>query len=198
MTNITIEMIKELRDKTQASLSDVKKVLEETDGDIEEAAKQLRVRGAAIAEKRGDRAANAGVVDAYIHSNGKVGVLLDLRTETDFVANTDEFKALAHDLALHIAAAGPRYVRPDDIPEEVVAEEKRLITEQYADSGKPAEIIEKIVDGKVRSLGEEIALLPQAFVKNPDKTIQDVLDEAVAKFGEKITVARFTRFEVGE
>ena len=198
MADITIEMIKELRDKTQASLSDVKKVLEETDGDIEEAAKQLRVRGAAIAEKRGDRAANAGVVDAYIHSNGKVGVLIDLRTETDFVANTDEFKALAHDLALHIAASSPRYVSPDDIPEEVRAEEKRLITEQYADSGKPAEIVEKIVDGKIRSLGEEISLLPQTFVKNPDKTIQDVLDEAVAKFGEKISVARFTRFEVGE
>ena len=198
MADVTLEMIKELRERTQASLADVKKVLEETEGDIEEAAKQLRVRGAAIAQKRGDRAANAGTVDAYIHSNGKVGVLIDLRSETDFVANTDEFKALAHDLALHIAAAAPRYVAPEDIPDEVVAEEKRLISEQYADSGKPADIIEKIVDGKVRSLGEEIALLPQTFVKNPDKTIQDVLDEAVAKFGEKITVARFERFVVGE
>ena len=197
MAEVTLAMIKELRDMTQASFADCKKILEEVDGDVEEAAKQLRVRGAAIAEKRGDRAANAGVIDAYVHANGKIGVLLDLRTETDFVANTDEFKALAHDIALHIAAAAPRYVSAEDIPEDVIEEEKRLITQQYADSGKPADIVAKIVDGKVRSLGEEIALLPQTFVKDPDKTIQTILDEAVAKFGEKITVNGFTRMEIG-
>ncbi len=197
MADVTLDQIKELRDRTQASFSDVKKVLEETGGDIDEAAKQLRVRGAAIAEKRGDRDANAGVIEAYIHGNGKIGVLLDLRTETDFVANTDDFKALAHDIALHIAASAPRYVSPDEIPEDVKVEEKRLITQQFADSGKPAEIIERIVEGKLKSLAEEITLLPQSFVKNPDKTIQDILDEAVARFGEKITIKAFTRMEIG-
>lgn len=197
MADVTLDQIKELRDRTQASFSDVKKVLEETGGDIDEAAKQLRVRGAAIAEKRGDRDANAGVIEAYIHGNGKIGVLLDLRTETDFVANTDDFKALAHDIALHIAASAPRYVSPDEIPEDVKVEEKRLITQQFADSGKPAEIIERIVEGKLKSLAEEITLLPQSFVKNPDKTIQDILDEAVSRFGEKITIKAFTRMEIG-
>lgn len=197
MADVTLDQIKELRDMTQASFADVKKVLEETGGDVEEAAKQLRVRGAAIAEKRGDREANAGIIEAYVHGNGKIGVLLDLRTETDFVANTDEFKALAHDIALHIAASSPRYVSPDEIPKEVQEEEKRLITQQFADSGKPAEIIEKIVEGKLRSLAEEITLLPQAFVKDTDKTIQDILDEAVARFGEKVTINGFSRMQIG-
>ena len=195
--DVSVQQIKELREMTQASFADCKNVLEETDGDIEEAAKQLRVRGAAIAEKRGGREANAGVIDAYIHVNGTIGVLVDLRSETDFVANTEEFKALAHDIALHVAASAPRYVSPEDIPEEVTQEEKRLITQQFADSGKPPEIIEKIVTGKLKSMAQEIALLSQAFVKDPDKTIQDVVDEAVAKFGEKIYVKRFERFEIG-
>lgn len=197
MAEITLDQIKELRDRTQASFADCKAILEETAGDVEEAAKQLRVRGAAIAEKRGDRDANAGVIESYIHANGKIGVLLDLRTETDFVANTDEFKALAHDIALHIAAAAPRYVSVEDIPKEVRDEEERLISQQFEDSGKPAEIIEKIIAGKLNSLAEEIALMPQAFVKNPDKTIQNIIDEAVVKFGEKITVNGFSRMQIG-
>jgi len=198
MSGITIDLIKQLRDRTQASFADCKNVLEETNGDLEEAAKQLRVRGAAIAEKRGDREANAGIVDAYIHSNGKLGVLLDLRTETDFVAKTEEFRALAHDIALHIAAAAPRYIRADEIPDTDREDEKRLIMQQFAESGKPANVVEKIVEGKLASLAKDICLLEQAFVKDQGKTVQNVLDEAVAKFGEKVTVARFARMQVGE
>ena len=196
MSSISLDQIKELRERTQASFADCKVVLEETGGDIEEAVKRLRVRGADIAEKREGHEANAGVIDAYIHSNGKIGVLVDLRTETDFVAKTEEFKALAHDVALHIAAANPRYLKPEDIPEEVREEEKRLIAQQFADSGKPPEIVGKIVEGKLQSMAKDICLLPQPFVKDPDKTVQNVIDEAVAKFGEKIEIAHFARLEI--
>lgn len=196
MAEVSIDQIKELRAKTQASFADCREALEETGGDIEEAAKRLRVKGAAIAEKRGDRETAAGVIEAYIHSNGRIGVLVDLRAETDFVARSDEFKKLAHELALHVAASNPRYVAPDDIPDDVRDEEKRLVAQQFAGSGKPPEVLEKITQGKLEALAKEICLLTQPFVKDPDKTVQEVLDEAVAKFGEKVVVERFERFEI--
>lgn len=196
MAEVSIELIKELRNRTQASFADCKAALEETGGDLEEAAKRLRVRGAAIAEKRGDREAGAGIIEAYIHGNGKIGVLLDLRTETDFVARSPEFKALAHDIAMHVAAASPRYLTAEEIPEDVRAEEKRLIEQQFAGSGKPPQVVEKIVEGKLNSLAKDICLLSQPFVKDPGKTIQNIVDEAVAKFGEKVAVKRFERFQI--
>ena len=194
--SISIDLIKELRARTQASFADCREVLEETSGDIEEAAKRLRMRGAAIAEKRGSRDTNAGIVEAYVHSNAKIGVLVDLRSETDFVARSDEFKKLAHDLALHIAAAKPRFLSASDIPEDVLAEEKRLVTQQFQGSGKPPQVVEKIVLGKIQSLGKEICLLEQPFVKDPAKSVKSLLDEAVAKFGESIKIAAFSRLEI--
>ena len=193
---VPIELIKELRARTQASFADCRQALEETEGDLEEAAKRLRVRGAVIAEKRSGRDTDAGIVEAYIHSNSRVGVLVDLHAETDFVARSGEFKALAHDLALHIAAANPRYVSPDDIPEEARVEERRLITQQFQDSGKPPQVLEKIIEGKITAMAKEVCLLAQPFVKDSDKTVQDVLDEAVAKFGEKVIVKRFVRYQI--
>lgn len=193
-SNISLDLIKELRARTQASFADCRTALEEAGGDLDEAAKRLRIRGAAIAEKRGAREAGAGTIEAYVHGNGKIGVLVELRTETDFVARSEEFKRLAHDLALHVAAANPQYRSPEEIPDAVRAEEKRLIEQQFAGSGKPPQVIEKIVAGKIEALAKDICLLSQPFVKNPDATVQDVLDEAVARFGERVTVARFSRF----
>lgn len=196
MSTIDPALIKALRERTQASFADCRTALEETRGDVEEAAKRLRIRGAAIAEKRGDRETNAGIIEAYVHTNSKIGVLVDLRSETDFVARSDEFKKLAHDLALHVAAARPRYLSAEDIPEEVREEEKRLIAQQFAGSGKPPQVLEKIVEGKLQALSKEICLLEQPFVKDPDKTVQNLLEEAVAKFGEKIQIAGFSRREI--
>lgn len=196
MTTVTLDLIKELRARTQASFADCRTALEEAGGDLDEAAKRLRLRGAAIAEKRGDRDAGAGIIDTYVHGNGKIGVLLELRTETDFVARSEEFKRLAHDLALHIAAANPQYRTPEEIPEAVRVEEARLIEQQFMESGKPPQVIEKIVAGKIDALAKDICLLSQPFVKDPAKTVQDILDEAVAKFGEKITVRRFVRYQI--
>lgn len=192
--SVSVELIKQLRDRTQASFADCKAVLEETNGDLEEAAKKLRIRGAAIAEKRGDRTAASGIIEAYVHSNAKIGVLLELSAETDFVSRSPDFKAVAHDIALHIAAANPKYVSADEIPQDVKDEEKRLIEEQFKGSGKTPKIIEKIVSGKIETMAKDLCLLSQAFVKDPTKTVQDVLNEAVAKFGEKITVGKFVRF----
>lgn len=196
MADVSIDHIKELRERTQASLADCRQALEETGGNIDEAMKELRAKGASVAEKRGDREAAAGRVEAYVHGEGSIGVLVEVRSETDFVARSPEFQELAHELALHVAASAPRYVREEEIPDEVKDEERELIKKQFQDAGKPEDVMAKIVEGKLAARAKELCLLEQPFVKDPDKTVQDVLDEAMAKFGEKVTVTRFARFEV--
>ena len=198
MTGYSVEILKDLRAKTNASLADCKKVLEETRGDMEKAEKLLKTRGLAIAAKKSGRTAREGTIASYIHSNGKIGVLVELHCETDFVARAPEFKQLAHDLALHIAASAPKYVSGQDIPNEILEEEKRIISQDFAKSGKPQQIIDKIVLGKLTALEAEITLLGQSFVKDPNRTVQQVITEAIAKFGEKIEVGRFTHLILGQ
>ncbi len=195
---ISAQEVKELRDRTGAGMMDCKKALEETEGDMEAAIDVLRSRGAAKAAKRADKAANEGRVGHYVHFGGKIGVLVELNCETDFVANTDEFQDLARDLAMHVAASGPIAVAVDDVPDETVDRERKVFLEQAREEGKPEHIREKIVEGKLRKFFEENVLLEQAFVKDTDRTIQDLIDEATVQMGEKIEIARFVRYEVGE
>ena len=179
-------------------MMDCKKALQETDGDMEAAVDFLRAKGAAKAAKRAAKAANEGTIGSYIHFGGKVGVMVELNCETDFVAKTDDFLALAKDLAMHVAASNPVAVAPDDIPDEVVEREKAVFLEQIKNEGKPEHIAEKIVEGKLRKFFEESSLLKQPFVKDPDKSVENLITEVSAKTGEKIEVARFARFQVGE
>ncbi len=178
-------------------MMDCKKALEETGGDIERAIDLLRTRGAAKAAKRAERDTNEGTIGYYLHHGARIGVLVELNCETDFVANTDAFKALARDLAMHIAAAQPLSVSPDDVPEDVLARERQIYVEQVKAEGKPEKIWDKIVEGKMRKFFEDSTLLKQPFVKNPDQTIEDLITEVSAKTGEKIRVTRFSRLEVG-
>jgi len=194
---ITAKEVKELRDRTGAGMMDCKRALQETDGDMEAAVDVLRSRGAAKAAKRADKAANEGKIGHYVHFGGRIGVLVELNCETDFVANTDEFEELARELAMHIAAADPIAVSAEDIPEDVVERERKIFLEQAAEEGKPENIREKIVEGKLRKFYEQNALLNQDFVKDPDRTIQDLLDEATTQMGEKLEISRFVRYEVG-
>jgi elongation factor Ts len=194
---ISAKDVKALRDRTGAGMMDCKKALEETNGDMEAAIDYLRAKGAAKAAKRAAKAANEGTIGSYLHFGGKVGVMVELNCETDFVAKTEEFLQLAKDLAMHIAAASPLAVRPEDLPEAVVERERSVFLEQVKNEGKPAHIAEKIVEGKLRKFYEENTLLKQAFVKNTDRTIEEIITEASAKTGERIEVARFARFQVG-
>jgi elongation factor Ts len=190
-------MVKDLRDKTQAGMMDCKKALEKTDGDMEKAVDLLRQKGLAVAAKRAGRATSEGVIETYIHAGGKLGVMVELGCETDFVAKNDDFREFARDLAMHIAAANPVSVSRDEVPAEVVAREKEIYVQQALDSGKPEAIVEKIVSGKVEKFLAEIVLLEQKFVKNPDLSIQDILNELVGRIGENISIKRFARFQVG-
>nr|WP_321464814.1 translation elongation factor Ts [uncultured Desulfobulbus sp.] len=194
---ITSQMVKELRDKTNAGMMDCKKALTETDGDMEKAVDLLRQKGLAVAAKRADRETKEGVVECYIHAGGKLGVMVEVGCETDFVAKTDDFKAFAKDIAMHIAAVNPVAINRDDVPAELVAREKEIYVKQALDSGKPEQIVEKIVSGKMEKYLAEICLLEQKFVKNPDLSIQDLLNELVAKMGENISVKQFARFQIG-
>lgn len=189
-----------LRERTGVGINDCKKALEEANGDIEKAVELLREKGMASAAKKAGRIAAEGIVDSYIHLGGKVGVLLEVNCETDFVARGDKFKALVHDIALHIAAAKPEYVNEDEIPAEKIAQERKILTEQALNEPKPkpAAVIEKMVEGRIKKYLEEIVLMDQKFVKNPDKTIRDLVNEATASIGEKISVRRFVRYEMGE
>ena len=195
---ITMEMIKELRERTGAGLMDVKKALEIAEGDMEKAAEELRKMGLAKAEKKLAREANEGLVYAYIHPGNRVGVLVEVNCETDFVAHTDEFKQLVHDIALQIAAMKPVAVRREDIPEEVLEKEKEIIRAQFEGSGKPPQVIEKIVEGKLNTFFKERVLMEQDFIKDPGKTIQELVKETIGKLGENIVVRRFCRFELGQ
>lgn len=194
---ITTKMVKDLRDKTQAGMMDCKKALESTGGDMEKAVDLLRQKGLAVAAKRANRATSEGVVATYIHAGGKLGVMVELGCETDFVAKNDDFKEFARDLAMHIAAANPIAISREEVPAQVIAREKDIFVQQALDSGKPEAIVEKMVSGKIEKFLAEVALLEQKFVKNPDLSIQDLLNELVGKMGENISVKRFARFQVG-
>ena len=202
MAEVTAAMVKELRERTQAGMMDCKKALVESNGNMDAAIEYLREKGLAAANKKSGRIAAEGAVESYIHMGGKIGVLVEINCETDFVGKTDTFKALCHDVAMHIAAAAPEYVSKDEIPAERLEDERRIAREQVMNdeknSKKPAAIIDKIVDGRIEKFCKEICLLDQPFVKNPDITIQQLLQEATLATGEKTTIRRFVRYQLGE
>ena len=195
--NITSQMVKELRDKTNAGMMDCKKALGETDGDLEKAVDLLRQKGLAVAAKRAGRETKEGVVVSYIHAGGKLGVMVEVGCETDFVAKTDDFKAFAKDIAMHIAAVNPLALSRDEVPSDVLQREKDIYINQALESGKPPQIVEKMIGGKVEKYLAEICLLEQKYVKNDQLTIQDLLNELVAKMGENISIKKFARFQIG-
>jgi elongation factor Ts len=198
MAEIKAADVKALRDRTGAGMMDCKRALEENSGNIDAAIEWLRKKGAAAAEKRIGREAREGVIESYIHHSRNVGVLVELNCETDFVARTDEFRELARDLAMHIAATDPLAVAPEDIPAEIVERERSIFLAQAMEEGKPEHIAEKIVEGRLRKFYEERTLLEQKYVKNPDVAVASRILETQAKLGERIAVARFIRYQVGE
>ncbi|KAB2960681.1 MAG: translation elongation factor Ts [Thermoanaerobaculia bacterium] len=195
---VTAQMVKELRERTGAGMMDCKAALAETQGDMEKAVDLLRKKGLAAAAKKAGRVAAEGAVGSYIHAGGKIGVLVEVNCETDFVAKTEQFQQLVKDVAMHIAAAEPRFVRREEVTADVLERERAIYREQAAATGKPANVIEKIVDGKVEKFYGEACLLEQPFVKNPDQTVGQLVTDAVAKIGENIQVRRFARFKLGE
>lgn len=195
---ITAKQVNDLREKTGAGMMDCKKALIEANGDVEKAIEILREKGIAKAQKKQSRIAAEGIVDSYIHAGGKVGVLVEVNCETDFVARGDKFRALVHDIALQIAATRPLVVRVEELDKELVAKEREIYKAQVIESGKPANIVDKIVDGMVQKYYKEVVLMEQAFVKDPSKTITDIITEATQTIGEKITIRRFVCFEMGE
>ena len=197
-TMVSPKDVKELRDRTGAGMMDCKKALEESGGNIDKAVEYLRKTGAAKAEKRAGRTATEGVIGHYLHHNGKIAVLVELNCETDFVARNEEFVQVARYLAEHVAAAAPMAVDKDQIPAEKVEQERRIFIEQVKQSGKPANMIEKIVDGKIEAYYKDVALLHQAWVRDPKKTVGDLVKELSAKTGENIQVRRFVRYQLGE
>ena len=197
MAEITTEMVKALREATNAGVLDCKKALTETGGDFEAAVEILRKKGLATAAKKASREANEGLVGTYVHPGSKIATLIEVNCETDFVARTDEFQQLARDLAMHVTASRPLFVSRDDVPAALIAKEKEVYAEQMVNSGKPAQVIEKIVEGKLDKWYSEVCLLEQPFVKDPDLTIQALLTERIASLGENIKVRRFSRLEVG-
>jgi len=194
---ITSQMVKELRDKTNAGMMDCKKSLTETEGDMEKAVDFLRQKGLAVAQKRASRATSEGTIQTYIHAGGKLGVMVEVSCETDFVAKTDDFKNFTRDIAMHVAASSPVAIQREEVSAELVAREKEIYKQQALESGKPEQIVDKIVTGKMDKYFSEVCLLEQSFVKNPDLTVQDLLNEVIAKMGENITIKRFARFQVG-
>ena len=196
--SISAKEVKALRDRTGAGMMDCKKALTETDGDIEAAIDALRAKGASKAAKRSEKSANEGTIGSYVHFDNRTAVIVEVNCETDFVAKTDDFQGLAKQIALHIASQAPVSVTPEDIPEDVVARERKVYEEQVKEQGKPDEIALKIVEGKLNKFFKETTLLAQPFVKNPDQTVGELITEMSAKTGEKIEVARFQRFKVGD
>ncbi len=194
---ITAEKVKELRDKTNAGMMDCKKALQETNGDLEKAIVYLREKGLAVARKRADRVASEGVITSYIHTGGKIGVMLEVNCETDFVAKTPEFHEFAKNLAMQIAAANPLAVGREDLDPDLVEKEKAILLAQARESGKPEKVLEKMVDGRLKKFFAEVCLLEQQYVKNPEITIQDYLNEMRAKTGENVIIRRFVRYQLG-
>lgn len=195
---ISAAMVKELRERTGVGMMDCKNALVEANGDMEKAIEILRTKGLAKAAKKAGRIASEGVIEAYIHFGGRIGVLVEVNCETDFVAKTDEFKALCRDIAMQIAAAKPEYVVREDVPPEVLEKEKQILRQQALNEGKPEKIVDKMVEGRVEKLFKEICLLEQPFIKDQEKAVRDVINEKIMKLGENITVRRFVRYEVGE
>jgi elongation factor Ts len=194
---VTAGMVKELREKTGAGMMDCKRALSETDGDLEKAIDYLRQKGLSDAAKRTGRTVSEGVIGSYIHPGGKIGVLVEVNCESDFVARTEEFQALVKDLSMHVAASNPLYLRREDVPQEVIAREKNIYEAQAREGGKPERIVERIVQGKLEKFFEEICLLEQPFVKEPDMSVNQLVSAVVAKLGENIVVRRFQRYQLG-
>lgn len=198
MPEITPQMVKQLRERTQAGMMDCKRALQETGGDMEKAVDYLREKGLAAAAKKSGRTAADGLVEAYIHPGGRVGVLVEVNCETDFVAKTEAFQTLVRDVAMHIAAMRPEYVRREDVPAEAVEHEKSILLAAAKEEGKPENVLDKIVTGRLEKFYQQVCLLEQPFVKDPDKTVGQLVQEAVATLGENIQVRRFVRYERGE
>ncbi|MBQ2908803.1 MAG: translation elongation factor Ts [Clostridia bacterium] len=196
--SFTAQDVKTLRERTGCGMMDCKNALVETNGDMEKAIDFLREKGMAKAAKKAGRIAAEGIVDSYIHMGGKIGVLLEINCETDFVARGEQFKELSHDICLHIAAANPSYLTKEEVPADVIEREKAVLKAQALEEGKPAQIVEKMVEGRIKSFYDDNCLLNQKFVKDPSKTIEQLVVEATATIGEKIAIRRFVRFEMGE
>lgn len=195
---ITAEMVKQLREKTGAGIMDCKEALNQCGGDMNAAIDYLRKKGLATAAKRSGRALSEGIIESYIHLRGKIGVMVEVGCETDFVAKTDSFKEFARNIAMHIAATSPLGIHPEEIPAEVIAREKEIYRAQALETGKPEKVVEKIAEGKLEKFFKENCLLSQAYVRDPSLTVADVLNELIAKIGENITIKRFVRYQVGE
>jgi elongation factor Ts len=198
MAEVTAAMVKELRERTGAGMMDCKKALKETEGNMEKAIDYLREKGLSAAAKKAGRVTAEGLVDSYIHAGGRIGVLIEVNCETDFVAKTEEFKELVRDIAMQVAAARPEYVGREDVPEHVVARERDILAAQAANEGKPEKIIQKMVEGRLDKFYKEICLLEQPFIKDTDKTVKQLVTEKIAKIGENISIRRFVRYELGE
>jgi elongation factor Ts len=195
---ISAASVKELREKTGAGMLDCKKALEEANGDLTKAAELLREKGLAAAANKAGRIATEGMVESYIHAGGRVGVLVEVNCETDFVAKTDNFRTFVRDVAMHIAASNPRYVSREEVSTEELDKEREILRNQALNEGKPEKIVDKMVEGRLNKFYEEFCLLEQSFIKDPDKTIQTLLQEKIATIGENISIRRFVRFELGE
>jgi len=198
MADITAAMAKELREKSGAGMMDCKKALQETDGVLEKSVALLRKKGIAAAEKRADRAANEGRIEAYIHPGSKLGVIVEVNCETDFVAKTDDFQIFSRDIAMHVAASAPRFIKREDVDQESIDKEMEIYKDQAKSQGKPDAIIEKIAAGKLDKFYSEVCLMEQPFVKDPNLTVKDLFTDTIAKLGENITINRFSRFKIGE
>ncbi len=195
---ITANLVRELRERTSAGMLDCKKALEETNGDFDKAVEWLRTKGIAKAEKKSGRVAAEGLVHSYVHPGGRIGVLLEVNSETDFVARNEQFQHFVNDIAMHVAAMAPRFVSASDIPQDARDNERLILLAKAREEGKKPEMLEKIVDGQIKKWAAEICLLDQKFVKNPDLTVDQYLKEMIAKIGENLVVRRFTRYELGE
>jgi len=195
---VTPQLVKELRERTGAGMMDCKRALVDSEGDVEKAIELLRKRGMATAAKKAGRVAAEGVVSSYIHAGGRIGVLLEVNCETDFVARTDDFQNLVKDLGMHIAASDPRVVSRDEVTDAILERERAIYRDQAVESGKPENVLDRIVEGKIEKFYSESVLMEQAFIKNPEVTVQELVNEVIAKLGENIQVRRFARFKVGE
>ena len=198
MATISAATVKELREKTGAGIMDCKEALSECSGDVSKAVDFLRKKGLATAAKRAGRATTEGIIESYIHMDSKLGVLVEINCETDFVAKNDDFKEFSKNIAMHITATNPVSIRPEDVPKETIDKEKEIYREQVLEMGKPEKIVDKIVEGKLKKYFKENCLMNQAYVRDPDITIEDLLNEIVAKIGENIAIKRFARFKIGE
>jgi elongation factor Ts len=198
MAEIGAKLVKELREKTGAGMMDCKEALAVSDGDMAKAVEVLRKKGLATAQKRAGRATSEGTIAAYIHMGGKLGVMVEVNSETDFVAKNEQFQEFAKNIAMHIAASNPLGIRPEDVPAEIIAKEREIYAAQAKETGKPEKVIEKIVEGKLKKFYQDSCLLHQAYVRNPDITVGDLLNDLIAKIGENISIKRFVRFQVGE